>query len=383
MRFIHTGDWHLGRQLHRRSLIEDQAWWLDRFVECVAEKRPDAVVIAGDVYDRAVPPAEAVALLDDTLTRIVRGLGVPVVMIAGNHDGPERVGFASRVLDEAGLFVSGRLGEEVPSCVIGEGEEAVRFWMLPYADPIITRSVLSAPDVHDHEAAVEACVERIRAAGATEPLQVLVTHHFVAGGLTSDSERGLTVGGTGAVGASVFEGFDYVALGHLHKRQTLAEGRIHYPGSALKYAFDETSQSKAVSLVELTADGPVIETIELGALRDVRRVTGRYTEVLERAAQDDRRDDYIEVILDEVAMPPDARGRLEELYPNLMSVSRTIEVRGPDSGDDGPATHQVERMSDEELFERFFENVTGEPMAQDQRAVLIELLGDLGGREAR
>lgn len=374
MRFIHTGDWHLGRQLHRRSLIEDQAWWLDRFVDLVAAEKPDAVLIAGDVYDRAVPPAEAVALLDDTLTRIIRGLGVPVLMIAGNHDGPERVGFASRVLDEAGLFVAGRLGEEIRSCVLGEGDDATRFWLLPYADPIITRSVLGEPDVHDHDAAVAACVGRMCAMGAAEPRQVLVTHHFVAGGMTSDSERGLTVGGTGAVSAGLFADFDYVALGHLHKRQTLAEGRIHYPGSALKYAFDETSQTKAVSLVDLRDDGPVIEPVELGALRDVRRVTGTYPEVLAQAGPDPRGDDFIEVILAEPTMPPDARGRLEEHYPNLMSIARALDARGPDATGDTPEMVHIEKLSDEDLFERFFEFSTGEPLAGEQRAVLHELL---------
>jgi len=384
LRFLHTGDWHLGRQLHRHALIEDQAWWLDRFVELVAAEKPDAVVIAGDVYDRSVPPAEAVALLDDVLTRLVRGQGVPVIMIAGNHDGPERVGFASRVLDEAGLFVAGTLAADIRSCVIGEGADATRFWLLPYADPILTRGVLGAPEVHDHDAAVAACVERIAAAGAAEPRQVLVTHHFVAGGLTSDSERGLTVGGTGAVSAALFDAFDYVALGHLHRRQTLADGRIHYPGSALKYAFDETGQSKSVSIVELGSDGPPsIRAVELGARRDVRRVTGPYADVLASAALDPLRDDYIEVVLSERTMPPDARGRLEEHYPNLMSVSRAVELFAPDSDEGEPAAAQVEKLSDEELFERFFAYTTGGEMAPEQRDLLHELLGERKRGEAR
>ncbi|MDZ4168476.1 MAG: exonuclease SbcCD subunit D [Coriobacteriia bacterium] len=384
MRFLHTGDWHLGRTLHGRSLIQDQAWWLERFVEAVAETKPDAVVIAGDVYDRAVPPAEAVALLDDVITRIVRGLGVPVLMVAGNHDGPERVGFASRVLDEAGLHVAGVIGPEVRSCVIGHGQDAARFWLLPYADPIETRAALQQPEVRDHEAAVEASVARIRAAAASEPLQVLVTHHFVAGGLTSDSERGLTVGGTGAVGASVFDGFDYVALGHLHRRQSLADGRIHYPGSALKYAFDESAQAKAVSLVELTAgEPPRVEAVELGAARDVRRINGTFAELLASAAADARRDDYIEAVLDETMMPPDARGRLAELYPNLMRVVRRLEASDPDSDIGEPGTVHVERLSDEQVFERFYEFVTTGVIAEAQRATLHALLAQRKAGETR
>ena len=384
MRFVHTGDWHLGRQLHGRSLIEDQAWWLDRFVEFVQTEKPDAVVIAGDVYDRAVPPADAVALLDETLTRIVREAGVPVLLVAGNHDGPERVGFASRVLDEAGLHVAGVIGPDIRSCVLGSGSEAVRFWLLPYADPIETRGALGDPEVRDHEAAVAACVERIRQTRASEPLQVLVTHHFVAGGVTSESERGLTVGGTGAVGAQVFDGFDYVALGHLHRRQTLGDGRIHYPGSALKYAFDESRQPKSVSLVTLEPGlAPTIDTVALGALRDVRRVTGPFAKLLADAALDDAPGDYIEAVLEETVMPPDARGRLAEYYPSLMRVGRAMEMADPDSEFAEPAMREVERLSDEEHVENFYAYVTGGELDGAQRAMLHDLLTERAGGEAR
>lgn len=384
MRFVHTGDWHIGRQLHGRSLMEDQAWWLDRFVDLVTEAKPDAVIIAGDVYDRAVPPAEAVALLDDTLTRLVREAGAPTLMIAGNHDGPERVGFASRVLDEAGLHVAGVAGAEVRSCVVGEGEDQARFWLLPYADPIETRAALGDATIRDHGAAVAACVARIHAQKATEPLQVLVTHHFVAGGATSDSERALTVGGTGAVGVDVFDGFHYVALGHLHRRQTLGEGRIHYPGSALKYAFDEGVQQKAVSLVELLPGRPPhIEAVELGALRDARRVTGTFVDLLAAAAADTRRDDYVEAVLAEVAMPPDARGRLAEFYPNLLRVARALEIGSLDTDGAEPSAVHVERLTDEEMFEQFYRYVTGGDLADDQRTTLHTLLSDRAGGAER
>ena len=380
MRFIHTGDWHLGRSLHGVSLVADQAWWLERFVELVRGQRPDAVVIAGDVYDRAVPPADAVALLDDTLVTIVRDLGVPVVLVAGNHDSPERVGFGSRMFSAAGLYVAGELGSEVSSVVIGAGEGATRFWLLPYADPIETRDALgeAAAGVHDHEAAVALLLDGVRGAGATEPYQLLVTHHFVAGGIASESERGLTVGGTGSVGTPVFDGFDYVALGHLHRRQTLADGRIHYPGSALAYAFDEAGTRKAVSIVTLGAGAPQIETVELGARRAVRRLAGSYEDVLLRAAADDSRDDYLEIELAEDVMPPDALGRLREWYPNLLSLRRRQDALLPDDDSALERTH-VERLTDDVLYERFFGYVTGEDMAVEQRATLHELLDRKSG----
>jgi len=375
MRFIHTGDWHLGRQLYNMSLLDDQSWWLDRFVALVAEEQPDAVVIAGDVYDRAVPPADAVELLDATITRIVRDLGVPVLMVAGNHDSPERVGFGARMLDAAGLHVAGALEPQVRSVVLGDGADATRFWLLPYADPIETRAALAEADCHDHEAAVAACLARILGEKSTEPHQVLVTHHFVAGGLTSDSERALTVGGTGAVSAGLFGGFDFVALGHLHRRQTLAGGRVHYAGSALAYAFDESTAMKAVSVVELGDGAPAIREVSLGARRAMRRLTGAFDELFAQAAFDDARDDYLEVVLSDPAIPPDALGRLREFYPNLLRLGREVEFFEPDAGHE-PDSARVERMTDEELFERFFSYVTAEDLAPAERAVLHELLAE-------
>ncbi len=382
MRFVHTADWHLGRVLHGQSLLEDQRWWLDRFCDFVTSEKPDAVVIAGDVYDRSVPPAEAVALLDDVLARLVRDADVPVLMVAGNHDGPERIEFGARVFEAAGLHVAGALTAEIRSAVVGEGEAAVRFWLLPYAGPIETRSVMEAADVHDHDAAVCECVARIRGFGAAEPRQVLVTHHFVAGGLTSESERGLSVGGTGAVPGSLFEGFDFVALGHLHRPQNVGDERIHYSGSPLKYSFDEASHAKSVSVVELGEGGVSVTRVPLGARRDLRRITGTFEDVLLGAAVDEAPDDYIEITLDEVAMVPDAHVRLRERYPNLLSLRRRLDIDAPDSGAEAGIIH-VETLSDEELFERFFEYATGEELSDAERAGLHELLAQREGEAAR
>ena len=382
MRFIHTGDWHLGRSLHGVSLIDDQAWWLERFIELVRAEKPDAVIVAGDVYDRAVPPAEAVALLDATLTTLVRDIGVPVIVVAGNHDSPERVGFGARVLATGGLHVAGAVEPHLASVVLGEGEDATRIWLLPYADPIETRAALgaAATEVHDHEAAVAAALESVKAFGADEPHQVLVSHHFVVGGVASDSERGLTVGGTGAVSTSVFDGFDYVALGHLHRRQTLADGRIHYPGSALAYAFDESGATKAVSVVTLGDGPPEIVAVELGARRHVRRIAGTYEGVLAGAPFDDARDDYIEVELDEPSMPPDALGRLREVYPNLLSLRRREDAYI--AGEDEPwSTIRVEQRTDDDLYEEFFTYVTGEPLPDDQKTELQGLLTERLGAQ--
>ncbi len=375
MRFIHTADWHLGRQLYTQPLLDDQEFALLQLIELVEEHRPDALIVAGDLYDRAVPPAEAVALLDRTLSRIILDLGVPVLVVAGNHDSPDRVGFASAVLDAGGLHMAGRLEAQPRSVVLGEGDDVTRVWLLPYADPIETRHALGDESVHDHQDAVRCCLERIRACEAAEPRQVLVTHHFIGGGIVSESERGLTVGGTGAVGAELFDGFDYVALGHLHRPQSIHDARLHYSGSLFKYSFDEAVQPKSVSIVDLTDEGLTVTPVPLVPRRDVRRIEGTLADVLTGAAADDARDDYVEIVLDEPVMPPDAAGRARELYPNMLRIARKVELLEPD-GHAEPGPTSVEKLTDEVLFERFFEYATGEQLAAEEHAVLLELLAE-------
>ena len=370
-RFLHTADWHLGRILYGASLEEDQAWALDRLVELAREVRPDAVVVAGDVYDRAVPSREAVALLDDVLARLVHGLGIPVLLIAGNHDSPERLGFASGLLGKAGLHVAGPLSVTPASVLLGSGREAVRFWLLPYSDPISTRGVLGVDDVHDHESAVGACLAGIRLASGER--NVLVTHHFVTGGVTSESERLLSVGGSGAVAGSLFAAFDYVALGHLHRPQPAAGGRVlRYAGSLLKYSFDEATHEKSVAHVELAGAEVRVEELALGARRDVRRIQGLFDDLIAGAAADTRRDDYLEAILLDEGPVHDALGRLRTVYPNALLAARRLEEARPGALGAGIGAGG-QTLTDDELFRRFFREVTGDEL----EGQLQEALGGL------
>ncbi len=368
-RFLHTADWHLGRTLYGASLEEDQAWVLDRLFELAADARPDAVVIAGDVYDRAVPSREAVALLDDVLARLVVGLRLPVLLVAGNHDSPERLGFASGLLGTAGLHVAGSLSVVPRNVVLGSGADATRFWLLPYADPITTRATLGGEDIHDHEAAVTACLAA--ASLGSGERHVLVTHHFVAGGIRSESERVLSVGGSGAVPGRLFEAFDYVALGHLHRPQP-AGGVARYSGSPLKYSFDESAHAKSVTLVELDGSSARVEEVPLGARRDVRRLEGTLEELLAGAATDAGRQDYLEAILLDQGPVHDALGRLRELYPNTLRVGRPVDV-DPEGAPPVPDA-ALRALPDDELFAHFFAHVTGEAFEGELRDVFGEQL---------
>jgi len=412
MRFIHTADWHLGRLFHTVHLTDDQAYLLEQFVDLVADVRPTAVLVAGDVYDRGVPPTEAVDLLNDVLGRIVRGLGVPVVMIAGNHDSPTRLGFGSQLLSTEGLHIAGRLPPGgVLSVPFADDDGVLLVQAIPYADPIEVRAALAEPDVQTHEQAMRALVARARDAVPPAARTVLVGHAFVAGADTSDSERPLTVGGAGTVPASVFEGFDYVALGHLHMPQRAGADAVRYAGSLLTYSFDEVAQRKSVSIVEIGAPGSFepppaalspaaearaaggaavaappaararvsVEQVELQPRRRVRVVEGTLRELLERAPADAAPDDYLCARLTDPGALLNAMAQLQQAYPNCLHLEFP---RRADADPRAPGLADLASRSEAEHFADFFELVTDQPLSADERSTLAAVIDRLG-RERR
>lgn len=377
MRFLHTADWHLGRLFHARSLIEDQAHVLDQFVALVREARPDAVLIAGDVYDRAVPPPDAVALLDDVLARIVVGERVPVVMIAGNHDSAQRLDFGARLMTGQGLHVAGRVGAQASSLTLRDAHGDVRIYALPYAEPAVVRDALGLELPH-HEAALGAQLAAIRAAHPANTRSVAVAHAFVVGGAVSESERPLSVGGSGAVAAGVFDGFDYVALGHLHRPQTLGTN-VHYSGSLLKYSLSEAGHAKSVSLVELDGAGAVrIEPIALQPMRDLRLLRGELATLIANAADDPCRDDYIHAVLTDAGALLDPMARLRQAYPNALAMERAVLAR---SGSAREAGRRLRELDTGALFASFFREVADADLDVDQRRTLDDLLAAMAASE--
>jgi DNA repair protein SbcD/Mre11 len=378
MRFLHTADWHLGRIFHACSLIEDQAYVLDQFAGLVREVRPDAVLIAGDIYDRAVPPAEAVSLLDDTLSRIVLGEGVPVVMIAGNHDSPDRLGFGARLLAANGLTIAGRIDALQTGVCFDDAWGRVVVHPLPYAEPAAVRDALSA-DIAGHEAAMAALVERVRAVHPAGARSVLVAHAFVTGGTESESERPLSIGGSGAVDAALFAGFDYVALGHLHRPQSAGAEHVQYAGSLLKYSLSEADHAKSVSLVELGAPGDLkIERIALLPRRDLRRVSGTLEEVLVAARTDAAREDYVFASLEDRGALLDPMARLREVYPNVLGCERTV-LSGV--GEAAAGTARSRELDTRTLFGDFFREVAGDSLDPASSEALDESLQTLVGAQ--
>ncbi len=358
MRFLHTADWHLGRSFNSASLVDDQAHVLDQLIDLATRERVDAVVIAGDIYDRAVPPADAVSLLDDVLARLVLGAGIRVVLIAGNHDSPDRVGFGGRVAEKQGLVLRGTLAHLAP-VVFDDAFGQVALHPLPFVEPAFARRLPGVEDAHDHQSAVASVMALLRAQWVPGQRNVLVGHAFVAGGSESDSERPLSVGGSGAVSAATFAGYDYVALGHLHRPQMVGSERVQYAGSLLKYSFNEVDHVKSVSLVEVAEAGAInVQRVALTPRRDLRIVKGTLAELLAAPRADAARHDYLRAVLTDRDPVLDPIGRLREVYPNVLELQFARDentVAGPRQ----PAADHRQR-SPEDLFRAFHRDMLAE-----------------------
>lgn len=374
LRFLHTSDWHLGRIFHGIHLTDDQAFVLDQFVRLVADVKPDAVIIAGDVFDRAVPPPEAVQLLDETLSRILLDYRTPVIMIAGNHDSPERLGFGNRLLSRQGLHVVGPLAAMSEPVVLQDAAGPVYFLPLPYAEPAVVRSQLDATAA-DCEQAMRAQIGKVWRQVPANARTVAIAHSFISGGEPSESERFLSVGGVETVPAGVFSQFDYTALGHLHKPQTVGKPYIRYSGSLLKYSFSESNHDKGLYLVELGPQGePLIEQIRLSPKRDVRCVQGLLDDFLSGPKSGEPVDDYLQITLEDTGPVLDPMGRLRTIYPNLLEIQRTqLNI---DSNLRGPAADH-RRLTDQDLFASFFEQVAGEQLTDEQAAAFAAVLDEV------
>lgn len=388
MRFLHTADWHLGKLLHGQHLTKDQKYLLDQVVDIAREEAPDVVIVAGDVYDRSVPPAEAVELLDDVLTRLVVDLGVPVVAIRGNHDSADRLDFGSSILKRQGLHVFSKL-RDTPGHVTFEDEHGpVHFLGFPFAEPALARQVFGDDTIRSHDDILAAQIASAEIPDGERA--VAIAHIFARGGDLADSERHLSVGGAETVHAARFSRFCYTALGHLHRRQHIqadspddASGdspddasippQVRYSGSIMKYSFNETHHDKSVHIVDVDADGAcTVERIPLELQRDLRRIEGTMEEVLAGPADGENDEDYIWVTLTDDGPVHDAMSRIREVYSNALHVERPRRV---ETNELQQLTGDASTMSVEDIFEQFFTYVTGrDTLPDDHREILAEAL---------
>ncbi|MGA4862907.1 exonuclease SbcCD subunit D [Streptomyces lavendulocolor] len=377
MRMLHTSDWHLGRSFHRVSLLDAQSAFLDHLVATVREHDVDVVLVAGDIYDRAVPPLTAVELFDTALHRLA-GAGVPTVMISGNHDSGRRLGVGAGLIERAGIHLRTDPAGAGTPVLLADAHGDVAFYGLPYLEPALVRDLFGAGRA-DHEAVLTAAMERVRtdlAGRAPGTRSVVLAHAFVAGGAPSDSERDITVGGVAAVPAGVFDGVDYVALGHLHGSQALTD-RIRYSGSPLAYSFSEAGHRKTMWLVDLDGDGTVrAERIDCPVPRPLARLRGRLDDLLADPALDRHEDAWVEATLTDPVRPAEPMARLAERFPHTLSL-----LFAPERPDDEPIASYGRRLrdrDDQQIAEDFVTHVRGGAGPDDQeRAALLRAFDDV------
>lgn len=368
MRLLHLADLHLGKCVLEAPMLEDQRYILRQILSLAQEHAVDGVLLAGDVYDRSIPPAEAVELLDDFLCGLSER-GIPVLAVTGNHDSPERLEFGSRLFAGRGVYIAGRYDGTVRQVTLADEYGPVHIYLLPFLRPAVVNARLGCSAANTDEA-VRAALEGLPLCPAERNL--LVAHQFVSAGGECPSlceSDTISVGGSDNVDVSCFDGFDYVALGHLHRAQRMGRDTVRYAGSPLKYSLSEARHVKSVPLLTLGPKGEAaVELLPLTPRRELRKIRGRLDELIAAARESggEANQDYIHAVLtDEAALDP--AERLRTVYPNLLHVELAPPEQAPlDQAEADPMAHK----SEEEMFEEFYRRVTGAPLSDEQRAAL-------------
>ena len=371
MKLIHLSDLHLGKRVNEFSMLEDQKDILNKIIAVIEEEQPDAVLIAGDVYDKSVPSAEAVELFDEFLVQLANAK-TQVFIISGNHDSAERLAFANRLIDASGIHLAPVYRGEVAPFSFQDEYGTVDLYMLPFVKPANVRRFFQEEEIRSYEDALKAaiCAMQINKKNRS----ILITHQFVTGALVSDSED-LSVGGTDQVSAEVFEAFDYVALGHLHRPQNVKEN-IRYCGTPLKYSFSEVNDVKSVTVAELKEKGSLsVREIPLAPLHEMKEIKGNYTDLTFKGYYDahpELKDSYLHITLTDEEDVPDAAAKLRVIYPLLMKLdydnTRTRNQQRV------TALSEVEKKTPMELFDAFFEMQNGQTMSAEQKQYVETLI---------
>ena len=374
-------DLHIGKRLNEFSMIEDQRHVLDQIIEIIKAEEVDGILIAGDVYDKSQPTVEAVELFDDFLTTMSE-TGIPIFIISGNHDSPERLNFGKRILEKNNLYIGGVFEGALEKITLKDEYGNYNIYMLPFVKPIMVRPYFQQV-IESYDDAVHAVIESAEIDQSER--NILVAHQFVIGGLLeperTDSEN-ISVGGIDNVHVEVFDAFDYVALGHLHAPQKIGRNEVRYAGSPLKYSFSEVKHVKSVTIINMKEKGEVtIEKVPLSPLYDMREVKGPIVELIRLGSEEQEgREDYIHAIVTDEEEVYDAIGRLRQVYPNLM----TLEFHNSKTAETVSAgTMSLEKISEKniyELFQDFYLMQNNAEFSQVQQKFIMDIIEDAGGR---
>ena len=379
MRFAHISDLHIGKRLHEVSLLDDQAYILEEIRKILRDGKPDAALIAGDIYDKSAPSAEAVRLFDDFLSGLASD-GQSVFVISGNHDSAARVAYGGRIMERSGVHLSAPAYEGgVRPVTLTDGHGPVDIYLLPFIKPVHVSLAFPAEKIESYSDALRVAVERM----GVNPKRrsVLVAHQFVTGAVRSDSEE-VSVGGLDNVDAAVFAPFSYVALGHIHRPQNIGSPRVRYSGTPLKYSFSEAGDEKSVTMAELDGKGEVsLRTVSLTPKRDLREVKGTYEELMKKENYEGTAtEDYLHIVLTDEEDVPDAMRKLKTVYPNVLRLDYdNVRTR---SGAVVEAAPETEEKSPLALAEEFYALQNGRPMSGAQTEYLRRMIGTVWEDEA-
>lgn len=371
MKFIHLSDLHLGKRVNEFSMLEDQAFILTKIINIIDEQKPDGVIIAGDVYDKAVPSAEAVELFDDFLVRLAKR-NLKVFVISGNHDSAERIAFGGRLMDKSGIYMAPVYDGKVSPITLSDEYGDVNIYMLPFVKPANVRRFYPDSDINSYTDALRVAVDALQ----MDPAQrnVLVTHQFVTGAVRTESEE-VSVGGTDNVDAAIFADFDYVALGHIHRSQSCGNQYIRYSGTPLKYSFSEAKDVKSVTVLDIRGKGDVeLNFIPLTPRREMVELKGTYEQLTLKSFWEDTsyREDYVHITLTDEEDILDVLTKLRVIYKNIMKLD--YDNKRTRSANAVLGAQNIPEKSPCENFAEFYELQNGQPLSEEQKAFVAEMI---------
>ncbi|WP_027398613.1 exonuclease SbcCD subunit D [Anaerovorax odorimutans] len=381
MKFLHISDLHLGKRVYEFSMIDDQKYILDSIIGIIVSEKPEAVIIAGDIYDKAVPSAEAVELFDNFITEL-SAFDCSIFIISGNHDSGERLNYGSRIMSKRRIYISGSFDGNLKKEVISDKWGDVHIYMMPFLKPSMVRHYFKNHEILTYEDAIRAILENEKINGDNR--NILIAHQFVTGsGIipeTCDSEM-VNVGGVDNVDVSLFDSFDYVALGHLHGPQKMARDTIRYSGSILKYSFSEVHQKKSATIIEMGSKQDInIRTIPLKSRKDLREIKGPIKELLKPEVYNiGDKEDYLSVILTDEESIMDPIGKLRLVYPNIMRLEFENSKSRKRESEVNLSTNEISEKSPIELFENFYTEQNGIKMSNDQRELIGSIMEKIMG----
>ena len=371
MKFMHLADLHIGKRVNEFSMLEDQEYILTKIINSIDEQKPDAVILAGDIYDKAVPSAEAVELFDDFLVRLSKR-NLKVFVLSGNHDSAERIAFGGRLMDKSGIYMSPVYNGIIQPVTLEDDFGTVNFYMLPFVKPSHVRRFFPEQEITSYTDAVKTAIEQMNI--DTEGRNVLITHQFVTGAMRSESEE-ISVGGSDNVDVNVFEGFDYVALGHIHRPQKCGSEYIRYSGTPLKYSFSEAKDKKSITVVEMKGKGEIeLSFVPLIPKRDLVEIRGTYNELMLKSFYEGTtyNEDYMHITLTDEEDIPEVLSKLRVVYKNIMKLDYD-NLRTRHSAEISGAT-DVTAKSPLEHFSEFYEQQNGQAMSEEQYSFMADMI---------